>query len=190
MLVDFWAPWCGPCRMVAPMLERSAASYAGRVKVMKLNVDDNEKTAMAYQVQSIPTLLIFHNGRVVDGVIGAVPAKELERRLDGVLATDGQEHRSRSSYVLKPGRASQTPRPYALSSVFAARVTPLRVWVSATANPVESRRAHAGCMQQREEKVGGGRNCPHTRSSASRDVHGEEYRADEARPDPGSGDAA
>ena len=80
-LVDCWAPWCGPCRMVSPAVEQMASEYAGRVKVGKLNVDENQMTASKYAIQSIPTLLIFKGGELVDRLIGAMPKAEIERRL-------------------------------------------------------------------------------------------------------------
>jgi thioredoxin 1 len=86
VLVDFWAAWCGPCRMVAPVVHELAGEYAGRVKVCKLDVDAAQKTAAAYGIRSIPTLLIFKGGKVVDQVVGAVPKAEIEKRLDRALA--------------------------------------------------------------------------------------------------------
>jgi len=81
VLVDCWAPWCGPCRMVAPVLEQLAKEYAGRIKITKLNVDENPLTASRYSVQSIPTMLLFKNGKLVDTVVGALPKQEIEKRL-------------------------------------------------------------------------------------------------------------
>lgn len=81
MVVDFWAAWCGPCRMVAPVVEQLAKEYAGRVAFGKLNVDENPLTSGEFEVQSIPTLLIFKNGEAVDGIIGAVPKQQLESRI-------------------------------------------------------------------------------------------------------------
>ena len=72
VLVDFWAEWCGPCRMIAPMIDDIAAEYDGKLKVCKLNVDDAPDTAKAYEVMSIPTLLVFKGGEVVDKCVGAV----------------------------------------------------------------------------------------------------------------------
>lgn len=85
VLVDLWAPWCGPCHMIAPVVEKLAGEYAGRIKVAKLNVDENPATANAYHVQGIPTLLIFRGGRVVDRIVGAAPEPLLRGKIDAAL---------------------------------------------------------------------------------------------------------
>ena len=76
-VVDFWATWCGPCRMIAPILEQLSVEYAGKVRVAKLDVDTNQKTSTRFNVRSIPTLLFFKDGKLVDQVIGAVPKAAL-----------------------------------------------------------------------------------------------------------------
>ena len=85
MVVDFWAAWCGPCRMVAPIVEQLAKEYAGRVAFGKLNVDENPLTSNEFQVQNIPTLLIFRDGQPVDGIIGAAPKYQIESKLKAQL---------------------------------------------------------------------------------------------------------
>ena len=86
VLVDFWADWCGPCKMVAPVVEELAAEYDGTVKFAKVDVDTNPVTALNYGVRSIPTLLIFKNGAPVGQVVGAVPKQVLEARLKESIA--------------------------------------------------------------------------------------------------------
>jgi len=78
VLVDFWATWCAPCRAIAPAVEELAAQYKGKLKVAKLNIDDNQDTPQQYGVRSIPTLLVFKGGKVVDQIVGAVPKAKLE----------------------------------------------------------------------------------------------------------------
>ena len=86
VLVDFWAAWCGPCRMVAPIVEELATEYDGKAKVAKLDVDAAQKTAMEFEIRSIPTLLIFKAGKVSDQVIGAIRKEQIAEKLDAALA--------------------------------------------------------------------------------------------------------
>jgi thioredoxin 1 len=82
VMVDLWAEWCGPCRMVAPIVEALATEYEGRLKVAKLDVDANPETAQRFNVRSIPTMLFFKDGKVVDSVVGALPKAALAQRID------------------------------------------------------------------------------------------------------------
>ena len=85
VLVDLWAPWCGPCRIIAPLLEQLAAEMAGRVRIAKLNVDENPVTASRFKVTSIPTLLIMQSGEEVDRLIGAMPKSEIRQRIERAI---------------------------------------------------------------------------------------------------------
>ncbi len=85
-LIDFWAVWCGPCRMVAPIVEQLAQDYSGKLKVLKLDVDSNMQTSARFNIRSIPSLLFFKDGKLVDTVVGAVPKQFLERKVQEHLA--------------------------------------------------------------------------------------------------------
>lgn len=85
VLIDFWAPWCGPCRAIAPVVEELAGEYQGRLKVVKMNVDDNCETPSNYGVRGIPNLLLIKSGQVADQIIGAVPKAQLVKAIDRVI---------------------------------------------------------------------------------------------------------
>ncbi len=85
VLVDCWAPWCGPCKSIAPVLDQLAKEYAGRIKIAKLNVDQNQVTASQYAVQSIPTMLLFKNGVRVNSLVGALPKNEIEKQIQTII---------------------------------------------------------------------------------------------------------
>jgi thioredoxin 1 len=86
VLVDFWAPWCGPCRVVAPVLEEIADERGENLRVVKLNIDENQQTAMNYQILAIPTMVLFRNGQEAKRIQGAMPKKRLEAELEPALA--------------------------------------------------------------------------------------------------------
>lgn len=85
VVVDFWAAWCGPCRMVAPTIEELAKEYAGRVKIGKLNTDENADIASKYKIMGIPTIMFFKDGEKVDQIVGAVPKQQIKAKIDSLL---------------------------------------------------------------------------------------------------------
>lgn len=86
VMVDFWAVWCGPCQMVAPLMEELATEYAGKVRVRKLNTDENPEVSGRFQVMSIPTILFFKNGQLVEKIVGARPKRQFKEVIDSLLA--------------------------------------------------------------------------------------------------------
>ncbi len=88
MLVDFWAPWCGPCRMVSPIIEQLSREYSGKVAFGKVNVDENQRIAASFGIQSIPTLMIFKGSKAVDVIMGAVPKAQIEMKLKQQLLSN------------------------------------------------------------------------------------------------------
>ena len=87
VMVDFWAIWCGPCRIIAPTVEELAKEYAGKVKVAKLNTDENPDIASRYKIMGIPTVMFFKDGQKVDQIVGAVPKPQLKAKIDALLAS-------------------------------------------------------------------------------------------------------
>jgi len=85
VLIDFWAVWCGPCKLIAPIVEELSTEYAGKVKIGKLDVDSNQQTSIKFGVRSIPTLLLFKDGKLKDTIIGAVPKIQLKQKLEAAF---------------------------------------------------------------------------------------------------------
>lgn len=85
VVVDFWAEWCGPCRMIAPIMEELSSEYNGKIKIGKLDVDNNQETAIKYGVRSIPTVLFFKGGRLADTIIGAAPKNQFEQKIKSLI---------------------------------------------------------------------------------------------------------
>ena len=88
VVVDFWAPWCGPCKVVSPVLEQLAVEMAGKATFFKLNVDDNPTVSQQFGIQGIPTIMIFKDGRPVDGIVGAAPKQTIEARIRPYISAD------------------------------------------------------------------------------------------------------
>ncbi len=86
VMIDFWAAWCGPCRMISPTVEELAKEYSGKIKVMKLNTDENSEVASRYKIMGIPTIMFFKSGEKLDQIVGVVPKQQLKAKLDAFLA--------------------------------------------------------------------------------------------------------
>src|SRR5438034_8999248 len=110
VLIDFWAPWCAPCRAIAPVVEEIAREYAGKLKVMKMNVDDNPKTPARYGVRGIPNLIVFHSGQVKEQIVGAVPKAQLVKAISSVVALRVRAPVARAAWP-PAVRARPTPLP-------------------------------------------------------------------------------
>ncbi len=85
VMIDFWAPWCGPCRMISPTVEELSKEYSGRLKVMKLNTDENSEIATKYKIMGIPTIMFFKNGTKLDQIVGVVPKQQLKAKIESFL---------------------------------------------------------------------------------------------------------